>query len=163
MSMSVPELAEPGPENGFHADHVRLLRDSFRHWTGRTLIDPMVADADCGYWLFEAPFAVLSHGAGADPTFTYGNRQALRAFEISWGELLSLPSRLSAQPDERSMRAELLERVTRYGCIEDYSGVRISRTGRRFLIERATVWNLLDAVGGHVGQAATFQHWRPVS
>ena len=155
--MSVPELAEPGPENGFYTDHVRLLRDSLRRWNGRTLIDPIIADTDCGYWLFEAPFAVLSHGAGADPTFTYGNRQALRVFETSWRELLSLPSRLSAEPDERSTRAELLERVSKYGCIEDYSGVRISR------IERATVWNLIDAVGGHVGQAAMFQHWHPIS
>lgn len=155
------ELADPGPENGFYSDHVRLLRDSLRRWTGSTLIDPTVADADCGHWLFEAPFAVLSQGTGADPTFTYGNRAALRIFEISWRDLLSLPSRLSAEPADQSERVRLLERVSKQGCIEDYSGLRISRTGRRFLIERATVWNLLDSGGDYAGQAAMFRDWRP--
>ncbi|MGZ9083829.1 MAG: MEKHLA domain-containing protein [Rhodoplanes sp.] len=32
---------------------------------------------------------------------------------------------------------------------------------RRFLIERATVWNLLDRGGDYAGQAAMFRHWRP--
>ena len=87
---------------------------------------------------------MLSHGTGADPTFTYGNRAALRIFEMSWRDLLSLPSRLSAEPVDRAARAQLLEQVSKHGCIEDYSGIRIARTGERFLIERATVWNLLD-------------------
>ncbi|MEW4451143.1 MEKHLA domain-containing protein [Bremerella sp. JC817] len=26
-------------------------------------------------------------------------------------------------------------------------------------IEQAIVWNLTDAAGNHVGQAATFDHW----
>lgn len=155
------ELAEPGPENGFYSGHVRLLRDSLRRWTGSALIDPAVADGDCGQWLFEAPFAVLSHGTGADPTFTYGNRAALRIFEMSWRDLLSLPSRLSAEPMDRAARAQLLEQVSKQGCIEDYSGIRIARTGERFLIERATVWNLLDRGGDYAGQAAMFRHWRP--
>lgn len=71
---------------------------------------------------------MLSHGTGADPTFTYGNRAALRIFEMSWRDLLSLPSRLSAEPMDRAARAQLLEQVSKQGCIEDYSGIRISRT-----------------------------------
>ena len=43
----------------------------------------------------------------------------------------------------REERARLLETVARRGFIDDYSGVRISKTGRRFRIIRATVWNLL--------------------
>jgi hypothetical protein len=37
--------------------------------------------------------------------------------------------------------------------------MRISSSGRRFWIERATVWNLLDADGVYRGQAATFADW----
>jgi hypothetical protein len=48
------------------------------------------------------------------------------------------------------------------GYIDDYAGVRVSRTGRRFLIEGATVWNLIETDGRLVGQAATFSRWRPV-
>ena len=45
------------------------------------------------------------------------------------------------------------------GYIDDYAGVRVSRTGRRFRIQGATVWNLTGGQGRHLGQAATFAHW----
>ncbi len=57
----------------------------------------------------------------------------------------------------------MLERVTRDGFIDDYAGVRISARGRRFRIEQAVVWNLVDRVGRHHGQAATFSHWLPLA
>ena len=53
-----------------------------------------------------------------------------------------------------------LARVSRDGYIDDYRGVRISATGKRFMIEEAVVWNLIDAAGGHHGQAATFSRWQ---
>jgi hypothetical protein len=56
----------------------------------------------------------------------------------------------------------LLERVRDHGFIDDYAGVRVSATGRRFRIERAVVWNLLDEAGRLHGQAATFAHWLPL-
>jgi hypothetical protein len=46
--------------------------------------------------------------------------------------------------------------VGRDGFIDDYAGTRISATGRRFRIERAVVWNLIDAAGVRHGQAAMF-------
>jgi hypothetical protein len=60
----------------------------------------------------------------------------------------------------RDERARLLDRVSQQGYIDDYRGVRISKTGRRFMIEQATVWNLLDENGAPYGQAATFSQWR---
>ena len=56
----------------------------------------------------------------------------------------------------RDERQRLLERVTQRGFIDDYAGVRISATGLRFRIEKAVVWNLIDAQGRRHGQAATF-------
>ena len=70
-----------------------------------------------------------------------------------------MPSRLSAEPDLRSERAALMARVTRDGFIDDYSGVRVSATGRRFRIQKATVWNLDDDAGTRHGQAAAFSDW----
>jgi hypothetical protein len=49
--------------------------------------------------------------------------------------------------------------VTRQGFIDDYSGVRISKSGRRFRIARATVWNLIATDGCRCGQAAMFSRW----
>ena len=52
-----------------------------------------------------------------------------------------------------------LERTTRDGFVDDYHGIRIASTGRRFLIEQAVVWNLVDDAGDRLGQAATFSDW----
>jgi hypothetical protein len=156
-------MAEPCAANGFLGAHVRLLAASLRHWTGRALIPPDVACDDQARWLFAAPFAVLSHGSGADPLFTYANRTALTLFELDWATLVSLSSRLSAEPVARAERERLLAAVTARGYIDDYAGVRISRRGRRFSIQAATVWNLIEADGRYCGQAAMFAHWHPLA
>ncbi|MFM8790377.1 MAG: MEKHLA domain-containing protein [Chthoniobacterales bacterium] len=47
--------------------------------------------------------------------------------------------------------------------MENYSGIRISKNGRRFRSKNATVFNLSDDAGLYVGQAATFADWEPVN
>ncbi len=84
----------------------------------------------------------------------------MKLFEMDRHELIGMPSRYSAEAPDRAERARLLECVSRDGFIDDYSGVRISKSGRRFVIQQATVWNMLDAEGdGHHGQAAMFNSW----
>ena len=63
----------------------------------------------------------------------------------------------------REERSALLRRVTEQGYIDDYQGVRIARDGSRFLIHRATVWNLIDDTGRYHGQAAYFSTWTPLT
>jgi hypothetical protein len=111
--------------------------------------------------LFEAPRVVLAAFGefGTDHLFGYANRAGLERFETTWDELIGLPSSHSAEPVCREERRRLLDEVGRRGCIEDYAGIRISRSGRRFRILRATVFNLLDDQGGYAGQAATFSDW----
>ena len=94
--------------------------------------------------------------------FNYGNAAALRLFEMTWAEFTALPSRLSAEPTHRDERARLLDTVARQGFIDDYRGIRISKSGARFTIEQATVWNVIDDSGTLVGQAATFSAWTPL-
>lgn len=145
-------------EPGWIAHTTRML-DSYRRLVGRELLDRTGDPADEARRLFEAPFVVLSHGTQADPILNYANRVALDLWETDLPTLLTTPSRLTAEPVHRDERARLLERVSRDGYIDDYTGIRISTTGRRFHIERATVWNL-DDDGVHIGQAATFASWR---
>ena len=154
--------AEPGPANSYLVAHASLLRHAYRHWTGRDLLDPALAPEAAAQALYEAPYAVLSHDAGPDPCFTYANLTAQRLFEMPWPQIVGLHSRHSAEPLAREERERLLARVTQQGYIDDYSGVRISGSGRRFLIRHATVWNLLDAGGVYRGQAACFADWRKV-
>ena len=137
--------------------HTACLAHSLRHWTGRELWPGNGRQLAQG--VFEAPFVLVSHGTEADPILNYGNRAALSLWEMSWDELTAIPSRLTAEPPNREERARLLQEVKRRGFIDDYSGVRISKTGRRFRIARATVWNLLTQDGQACGQAAMFDRW----
>jgi hypothetical protein len=150
----------PSPANRYQVEHTERLRRTFHALTGRDLIDPALAPEAAAEALFHAQFVVLSHDAAPDPILTYGNRIALELFELSWEALTRMPSRLTAEAPDRAERARLLAQVAAHGFIDDYSGVRISRAGRRFKIARATVWNLTDAAGRLCGQAAMFREWR---
>jgi hypothetical protein len=135
------------------------LARSLKHWTGRELLPGTTDLAELARAVFEAPFVVVAHGTEADPILNYGNRTALMLWEMSWEKLTRTPSRLTAEAPGREERARLLETVTRRGFIDDYAGVRISITGRRFRINHATVWNLLTENGKPCGQAAMFDRW----
>jgi MEKHLA domain len=135
--------------------HTQILLDSFRHFLGKELIPRTTFQADA-LQLFLAPCIVVSHATQADPILNYGNQAALELWEASFDQLTRMPSRLTAEPVHRYERAQLLERTTKYGFVNDYQGIRITTTGKRFRIHAAIVWNLIDANFQHVGQAATF-------
>ena len=146
-------------QSDFVVAQTACLARSLKRWTGRELLAGVSEPADMAQKVFEAPFVVVSHGTETDPILNYGNRAALALWEMSWEELTRTPSRLTAEAPNREERARLLEAVTQRGFIDDYSGVRISQTGRRFRIAQATVWNLLTREGNHCGQAAMFSRW----
>ena len=138
----------------------QLILSNYRRLLGEDLAGVAVGPA-AAEKLFAAPCAVLSAlgPLGSDHAFNYANRTALELFEYSWDELMGKPSSASAEPVHRDERRKLLDEVGRRGFIEDYSGIRISKNGRRFRIKKATVFNLLDDEGFYVGQAATFSHF----
>lgn len=140
----------------------RLIIRNYRRWMGCDLLEAPASAAEDT--LFDAPFVVLGSSGtpGTDHLFNYANRAALKLFEASWHELVGQPSSTSAEPVHRTERNRLLDEVARRGFIHNYSGIRVSRTGRRFRILRATVFNLIDDSGCHVGQAATFSDWEPL-
>ena len=143
--------------------HVTSLLVSYRQLTGRPLLAvvPGETELETAARLYHAPVVVLAHDARPDPCFTYANLAAQRLFERDWDEFIGLPSRLSAEARARAERERLLQRVAAHGFIDDYSGVRIAKSGRRFQILGATVWNVSDAAGRCVGQAASFADWAP--
>lgn len=153
---------EPSPANRWLEHHAALLIDSHRRLTGRELPISGTTPEERARDLYEAPYVVLSHDGGEDPRFTYANATAQRLFVLPWAKIVGMPSRYSAEAPARDERQRLLDRVARFGYIDDYQGVRIASTGERFLIRRATVWNLVDADGKLVGQAAGFAEWTPL-
>jgi len=132
---------------------ITLIAESFQRLLGRPLVE-MQDEPIAALW--NAPQAIVAHASGPDPIFFFGNKAALAAFETTFDEFAQLPSRLSAEAPLRDERQALLDRVSAHGFIDDYAGTRISAKGRRFRIENAVVWNLIDTEGLQHGQAATF-------
>jgi len=139
--------------------HLQTVARSLKHFTQRELVPGNCPPAELAAKVFHAPFVLVSHGTEADPVLNYGNAAALALWELSWAELTHTPSRLTAEAPNREERARLLAAVAARGFIDDYSGIRISKTGRRFRIAQATVWNVVDDQGQGCGQAAMFSQW----
>jgi hypothetical protein len=139
--------------------HSQSLLNSYRERVGLDLFDRSGHAADEAERLFLAPFVVVSHGVEADPILNYGNRAALELWEMSAETLAITPSRLTAEAMLHEARERLLTDTARRGFVSGYEGIRISAAGRRFRILDVTIWNVNDASGRAIGQAATFAHW----
>jgi hypothetical protein len=150
------------PSSPFLILHTGRLLRSFRHWTGRDLLSGTGPPEVLAERLYHHSAVVLSHGTEADPIINYGNAAALRLWETTWEAFTATPSRLTAEPVAREERARLLAEAARKGYLDRYRGIRISMTGRRFEIEGAIVWTVLDEDDRTVGQAAMFDRWRYV-
>ncbi len=152
---------KPWLQHGWLEQSQNIL-DSFFNLLGHHLIERQGTPSEQAETLYEAPFVVVSHGTQADPLLNYANSTALDLWKISIPTLLKTPSRMTAETMHRDERARLLARTTRDGYVDDYRGIRIATDGQRFLIHKATVWNLADHNGNYVGQAATFDQWTPL-
>jgi len=151
-------LTPPCQTNNYHEAHIALLLNSYQHLLKQPLLETSTG-LSMGQQVFEADFALLSHNTDDDPLFNYSNNTALKLFGFSWDEFIGMPSRLSAEPINRHERERLLAQVTVNGYIDNYSGLRIAKTGQRFLIQRAIVWNIYDKQQHYYGQAAWFKDW----
>jgi hypothetical protein len=139
-------------------EQLNRIVESYQHWLGKSLLDlgegEILRDA-----LDRAPFVLVAHGTEKDPIFNFANQKALEVFEMDIDAFCHLPSRYSAEQPSREERAALLKQVTENGYIDNYRGVRIASSGKRFMIEQAVVWNVVDEKGNYFGQAATFSQW----
>jgi hypothetical protein len=142
-------MTETPPDAALTDPRLPLILDSYQRLTGKTLLGDT-------HNMWRAPFAIVAHDTASDPVFFYGNKLALQRFEMSFEQFVQLPSRLSAEPLAQEARTKLLHKVSLQGYIDDYCGMRISGSGRCFMIRNATVWNLIDEAGLCHGQAATF-------
>ncbi|MCL9781660.1 MEKHLA domain-containing protein [Vibrio sp. S4M6] len=131
-------------------NYFAITNDHLCPSTQKTIIEDM----------WEAPFAILSHGTQPDPIFNFANKTAQHLFEMDFATFTQTPSRYSAEPIQQEERDRLLARVANKGYIDDYCGVRISSSGKRFRVENALVFNLIDDQKRYYGQAAILRHWQ---
>jgi PAS domain-containing protein len=137
------------------------ILDSYRTHLNRELIERSGDPEEDAYRLFYFDGVVLSHAGGDDPRFVYANAAAAHAWRTTPGELIGMPSRLSAPPDHRQSRQAMLEEASRTGFITGYSGTRIASDGSLFVIEDATLWTVDFSEGK--GQAVVFRSWQHTS
>lgn len=137
----------------------QLILNSYKHWLKQDLIFRSGDFEEEARLLYAAPFALASGGAQEDQLLNYGNLTAQKLWELEFSTFCGTPSRLTAEPMHRVAREQFLKQVREYGFIKNYEGIRISSTGRRFIIKQAVVWNILDGDGCYRGQAATFSCW----
>ncbi|PHV61203.1 MEKHLA domain-containing protein [Cyanobacterium aponinum UTEX 3222] len=138
----------------------QILLNSYKRLLNKELIErneDLLTDSKN---LYNADFVVLSHNNKPDPIYNYGNQQALDLWEMNWQQLIQTPSRNTTEPISREEREALLKEANLKGYITNYGGVRVSSTGKRYLIQDITLWNLFDSNGEYCGQAATFSHWQ---
>lgn len=141
----------------------QILLDSFSALFGSELISRKGTSIEQAKSLFFAPFVVVSHDTQTDPLLNYGNQIALELWQMNWSDFINSPSRLTAELINREERQKMLQEAAKNGYIDNYSGVRITSTGQRFLIDRGTIWNLCDRYHNYCGQAATFSQWQMIS
>lgn len=145
--------------NEFLMGHSLLLAHSFLKTTGLILCD-LSTGTEVVQYLYNAPFALVSHGVEEDPIFNYGNVKAQELWEMSWNEFVKMPSRSSAGILEQKDRDALLREAKEKGYVGQYFGMRISKSGKIFEIQDTVLWTLYDENNVYKGQAAFIPRWR---
>jgi hypothetical protein len=156
-----PALSLPGENNDYHALFVARVVRSFEQVTGKSLMREAGLDPRAlGRSAWSGDFALLTHRGDARAVLNYGNALALRLWEMDWDTFTATPSGDTAPGEASAARDLLMEKVAKDNFVTGYSGERISRRGRRFLIKDVTVWRLLDEKGASFGMAAFFRQFR---
>lgn len=154
----ISHLPSPDASNQYCREHVSILLSNLKRWAGFDLAQEYnISDEELGKGIFKATFCLLSSDLSADPVLNYGNQTALDLWEMTWDELTSTLSRDTAQPDRQSDRDELMRKVNEKNFVSGYSGMRVSKSGREFMIKNVTIWNLFDDNGKTYGRAAWFK------
>lgn len=149
----------PNSENGYLKDYVYLITDSLRKLANIEIVNFSLSLEEQAKQAFSSGYVLLAHNGSNDPIFNYANQTALNLFEMSWEEITNMPSKYSAQSDQRDKREKFLADVEEKGFSKDYSGIRISKSGRRFEIKNVILWNVYDSENNRIGQAALFDEY----
>jgi hypothetical protein len=154
----------PDPSTTWHAagvDEVQIARailDSHRDRVGAELVERSGDPVEDASRLRDLDAVVLSHDGAEDPVFVYANHAAAALWRMRIDEIVGMPSRLSAPPEQRQSRASMLADAATSGVLHGYSGERIAKDGTRFVIDAATLWTV-DGYANRPGQAVVFRDW----
>ncbi len=149
----------PSNENNYLKDYIYQITRSLKDLANIEIVDPSLSLEEQAKQVFNSDYILLAHNAASEPIFNYANKSALSLFEMPWDEITKLSSKYSAEADEQAKREEFIAEVTAKGYSKNYSGIRVSKTGRRFEIKNVILWNVYDANNNRIGQAAMFNEY----
>ena len=149
----------PSTENNYLKDYIYLITNSLKKLANIEIVDFSLSLEKQAKQVFSADYVLLAHNASNEPIFNYANQTALNLFEMPWDEFTNMSSKYSAESDEQGEREKFLADVREHGYSKNYSGIRISKTGRRFEIKNVILWNVYDAENNRIGQAALFKEY----
>ena len=149
----------PSSENSYLKDYVYLITSSLKKLANIEIVDFSLSLEDQAKQAFNSNYVLLAHNGANEPIFNYANKTALKLFEMPWEEFTTMPSKYSAESDERGKREQFLADVAENGYSKNYSGIRISKSGRRFEIRNVILWNVYDSENNRIGQAAVFDEY----
>ncbi|KRA82940.1 MEKHLA domain-containing protein [Altererythrobacter sp. Root672] len=134
-----------------------LIAESFARIAGKPLVDPASGGIEEAMWL--APRVIMAQGIDAVPRIFYANRLALDLYEMTASAFIGMPSHLCAEPIRRAELLRMFARLDKDDWIEGFNGVRVASSGRRFKVDTALTWNVIDEHGTRVAQAASYAEW----
>lgn len=143
-----------------------LLKASYEKFVGQALVkDESLEGERLVQALYDHEAVILSDRykqphPTQGPKFCFANAAAQKLFGYNWDEFSKTPSSRSAEPEAQENRIKLLERANKNGFIDDYSGIRIDKNGKRFQIENVILWNVCNSRGQKLGQAAMFKDFK---
>ena len=149
----------PCGENSYLKDYIYLITNSLKKLANIEIVDSSLSLEEQAKQVFNSEYVLLAHNASNEPIFNYANQTALSLFEMPWEEFTNMPSKYSAETDERGKREKFIADVAEKGYSKNYSGIRISKTGRRFEIKNVILWNVYDSENNRIGQAALFDEY----
>ncbi len=142
-----------------------LILDSHQQAFGESLLKTKTlfsSKASLGEIIFQMPKPLLAHSHDKDPCLNYVNASAMRLWDRQWHEMIGMPSRMTAPPEEYERRQLALQQAQDKNAIKNYRGVRINKHGNYFTIENARIWTIWNEEGNNIGQAALIEEWRQV-
>lgn len=150
----------PSDENSYLKDYIYQITSSLKKLANIEIVDSNLSLEEQAKQIFNSDFVLLAHNAANEPVFNYANQTALQLFEMSWDEMTNLSSKYSAEADEQAKREQFIAEVTEKGYSKNYSGIRISKTGKRFEIKNVILWNVYDSENNRIAQAAMFKEYK---
>lgn len=153
----------PSTENNYLKDYIHRITSSLKELANIEIVDFSLSLEEQAKQAFHSNYVLLAHNGANEPVFNYANKTALSLFEMSWEEFTNMPSKYSAESDERGKREKFLTEVAEKGYSKNYSGIRISKTGRRFEIKNVILWNVYDSKNNRIGQAAMFEEYNYIN